>query len=305
MFVWYVYACVREREKEWEGERERGSGYLYELSILSSLFTETICYQFSPFASSMPVPPILSVSAFIGPQYVYNYRSLSSTLLLQGSPHLFVVDLCGWVLYMVHISKWSHQNLITNHTAKTNMAPQHALLLGCCICPCCIITISCVLCIFISRGDLEHVSCTRLYRGLVLLYYSLRMRGVISTTVIYTVSYYNSLSLSPHCPIPTYRYCTPKRKGDIFLPVRATLNWSAWEKGWFKFQLWSLVCLCDSIYAKLGPKGSMSVILMNCYYTFTYMERRIIPTHPLVESTFFFFFILVNQLLFLVCPSRG
>ena len=146
-------------------------------------------------------------------------------------------------------------------------------------CPCCIITISCVLCIFISRGDLEHVSCTRLYRGLVLLYYSLRMRGVISTTGIYTMSYY-SLSLSPHCPIPTYRYCAPKRKGDTFLPVRATLKWSAWEKGWFKFQLWSPVCLCDSIYAKLGPKGSMSVILMNCLVLLLYIYIYGASDHP-------------------------
>ena len=160
-----------------------GSGYLYELSILSSLFTETVCYQFSPFTSSMPVPPILSVSAFIGPVRIQLSIFIKYTIITGVSP--LVCSGPVRMSIMVHISKWSDQNLITNHTAMTNMAPQHALLLRRCICPCCIITISCVLCIFISRGDLEHVSCTRLYRGLVLLYYSLRTRGVISTTGIH------------------------------------------------------------------------------------------------------------------------
>ena len=105
-----VCVCVSEREKEWEGERERGSGYLYKLSILISLFTETICYQFNPFASSMPVPPILSVSAFIGPVRIQLSIFIKYTIITGVSSPLVCRDEYNGTYFEMESSRPHYQS---------------------------------------------------------------------------------------------------------------------------------------------------------------------------------------------------
>ena len=131
--------------------------------------------------------------------YVY-YQSVLSTLLfpirlLQGPPHLFVVDLCGWVQYI------RQTRVIKTHYSYSVLTNGSGMMLH-------------ILWTFISQGDLE----ARVQHK-ALSWPSLTTQGVDSTSLArpWPRAHFQPFSVARWRALFYYMYVTLRKAGDVVL----------------------------------------------------------------------------------------
>ena len=174
-----IHVCIWEKERKGGREREREREREGEGVCTCACCPLSVPRLRKLFVNSSPARCLFLWACS---WYVCNYQSSSSTLHTLSHPLIITGAsplVCSGRVRM--ISKWSHQVLITNHTAMTNGSTA-CIVAGMTHAACCIMR---TLYLYLPRRSWARVLHEALsWPSLTILLTAVR-RGVISTTDIY------------------------------------------------------------------------------------------------------------------------